>query len=306
MDARSVFFTVFLVNWHNGDPIQLARLQHPMNQDQPLADQVAIVTGGGWNIGRAIALRLSRIGAHVVIASRSEDRLKMVVDEITASGGSALAVPCDVMCLEQVEHLIEATVAHFGTVDIMASCAGGSGAHESIEDVDPQVWYDVVAKNLHGTFHCARCVLPIFRAKNSGHILTFTGGGAFFPWVGYFATAYASAKAGICRFTDQLQAELLDTNIRVNCVEPGMVWSPDKIKAVEAQEQESGQPHPDRASNHPPESAAELVESLTTGPGTAIRGRIVSVNDSWWRDPDEIRAVEDSLTMYRLRRYDGT
>jgi len=277
-----------------------------MNQDQPLAGQVAIVTGGGWNIGRAIALRLSQIGASVVIASRSAERLDSVAEEITANGGEALAVPCDVMRLEQVEDLVRAAVTRFGTVDIMAACAGGSGAHQSIEDVDPQEWSDVVAKNLHSTFHCSRCVLPIFRDKNRGHIITFTGGGAFFPWVGYFATAYASAKAAICRFTDQLQAELLDTGIRVNCVEPGMVWSPDKIKAIEEEERRTGQPHPDRATNRPPEAAAELVELLTTAPGASIRGRIVSVNDTWWRDPGAVRAVEDSLTMYRLRRYDGS
>lgn len=276
-----------------------------MNQAQPLAGQVAIVTGGGWNIGRAIALRLSRLGAQVVIASRTSERLTAVVDEIVASGGEALAVSCDVIRLEQVEKLVEACVERFGTVDILVCCAGGSGAHASIEDVDPQVWYDVVAKNLHGSFHCARCVLPIFRAKNSGHVLTFAGGGAFFPWVGYFATAYASSKAAICRFTDQLQAELLDTGIRVNCVEPGMVWSPDKIAEVEAEEQRTGQAHPDRATNRSPEAAAELVEFLTTEPGAAIRGRIVSVNDTWWRDPEQVRAVEDTLTRYRLRRYEG-
>ena len=282
------------------------KLKNPMNQAKPLANQVAVVTGGGWNIGRAIALRLSELGASVVVASRTADHLEAVVEQITANGGEALAVACDVLQLDQVENLVGATVERFGTVDIMVACAGGSGAHQSIEDVDPQVWYDVVAKNLHGTFHCARCVLPIFRGKNRGHILTFAGGGAFFPWVGYSATAYASSKAAVCRFTDQLQAELLDTNIRVNCIEPGMVWSPDKIASVEAEEQRTGQTHPDRDTNRPPEAAAELVEFLTTEAGAAIRGRIISVNDSWWRDPNEVQAVEDTLTMYRLRRYDGT
>ncbi len=277
-----------------------------MDAAKPLADRVAVITGGGWNIGRAIALRLAKLGARVVITSRSAERLEQVAAEIEAGGGEALALPCDVMQLDQVEQLITRSVERFDTIDLMVACAGGSGAHARIEDVDPQVWYDVVAKNLHGTFHCARAVLPIFRDQDAGHLLTFAGGGAFFPWVGYNATAYASAKAALCRFTDQLQAELLDTGIRVNCIEPGMVWSPDKLAEIEAEEHRSGQPHPDRATNRSPEAAAELVEFLTSTAGAAIRGRILSVNDTWWRDPAQVRAVEDTLTMYRLRRYDGT
>ena len=270
----------------------------------PLQDQVCVVTGGGWNIGRAIALGFSRAGAKVVVASRNLENLQGVVGEIQASGGKALAVPTDVARLADVENLVESAVATFGTVDILAAAAGGSGALAPIDQVAPEEWYAVHAKNLHGTFHAARCVLPIMRAKNRGVILTFSGGGAFFPMLGHHLTAYATAKAAICRFTDQLQAELLDTGIRVNCIQPGMVWSPDRLEQVEAEEASTGKPHPDRQHNRPPEDAAELALFLASEAGSVLRGRVISVLDTWWRNLDRVRAVEETVHLYRLRRVD--
>ncbi len=271
-----------------------------------LQDQVAVVTGGGWNIGRAVALGFARAGARVVVAARRAAHLEEVVGTIRAAGGEALAVPTDVTRLAEVERMVSAAVETFGTVDILAAAAGGGGAYAAIDEVAPQDWYDVHLKNLHGTFHAARCVLPILRAKNSGVILTFSGGGAYFPMLGHHLTAYATAKAAICRFTDQLQAELLDTGIRVNCIEPGMVWSPDRLREVEAEEAQTGTPHPDRHLNRPPEDAAELALFLASEAGSGIRGRLLAVGDRWWRNPDSVQDVEATVHLYRLRRMDET
>jgi NAD(P)-dependent dehydrogenase (short-subunit alcohol dehydrogenase family) len=133
-------------------------------------------------------------------------------------------------------------------------------------------------------------------------ILTFTGGGAFFPWVGVNSSAYATAKAAICRFTDQLQAELLDTAIRVHCVAPGLVWDPDRLREVATEEARTGTEHPERHINRPPEDTAELVEFLASEESAFLRGRVVAVSDDWWRDPARVRAVEDTVHLYRLRR----
>ena len=122
--------------------------------------------------------------------------------------------------------------------------------------------------------------------------------------VGHYLTAYATAKAAICRFTDQLQAELLETDIRVNCIEPGMVWSPDRLREVEAEEARSGKPHPERHGNRSPEDAAELALFLASAAGSALRGRVLSVHDDWWRNPDRVEEVEKTVHLYRLRRVD--
>lgn len=269
------------------------------------AEAVALVTGGGWNIGRAVAERLARCGARVVVSSRQPARLEETVAAIQAAGGEAVAMPADATDAAAMQAVGDAVRERYGRIDILVAAAGGSGAHEAVDVVDPSAWVDVIAKNLFATFHAARSVLPAMRAQNDGVIVTFTGGGAFFPWVGMHATAYATVKAAICRFTDQLHAELLDTPLRVNCIEPGMVWDPDRLAAVAAEEAASGTPHPERAFNRSPELAAELVEFLASPSGAMIRGRILSVNDTWWRDPAQIEAVEATHHLYRVRRVDA-
>ena len=98
--------------------------------------------------------------------------------------------------------------------------------------------------------------------------------------VGTHATAYASAKAGICRFTDQLYAEHMDvTSLRINCVEPGMTLSPLDLAQIAEEEKRTGQRHPAREHNHPPEAGAELVEFLLSPARAPINGRVLSVDD---------------------------
>ena len=134
--------------------------------------------------------------------------------------------------------------------------------------------------------------------------MTCSGGGAWFPLLGAHATAYASAKAGVCRFTDQLAVELMDTGIRVNCLQPGLTWTAERLREVEEEERRTGRPHPERALNHPPEDAAELAAWLASDESAPLTGRLVSVDDDWWRDPAQVQAVCASLHSYCLRRVD--
>jgi NAD(P)-dependent dehydrogenase (short-subunit alcohol dehydrogenase family) len=269
------------------------------------AGAVALVTGGGFNIGRAVAIRLAAAGARVVVAARRQAGLDATVAAIRNAGGEALAVATDVVDPQAVERLVARAVDAFGTVDILVAAAGGGGAHEPVDAVDPAAWTEVFANNVFGTFHAARAALPHMRRHNRGVILTFAGGGAFFPVLGAHLTAYATAKAALCRFTDQLQAELLDTNIRVHCLDPGMVWSPERLAEVRAEEQRSGTEHPERPHNRAPDDAAELALFLASSAGAGLRGRVLSVDDDWWRDPEQVRAVEATVNLYRLRRDTG-
>lgn len=268
-----------------------------------LQGQVAIVTGGGWNIGRAIALRFAAEGANVVVAGRRKERLDETVRRITEAGGTAIAQVTDVTMDAEVKALAARALAEFGTIDVMAAIAGGGWPYQSIEEIDPAAWDQVMRQNLTGTFLCARAVLPTFRKKDQGTILTCAGGGAFFPVLGVPFSGYACAKAAICRFTDQLTAELWETRIRVNCLEPGMVWDEDKLARIQEEEARSGAMHPMRAQNHQPTEAAELALWLVSAQSGALRGRSVSVNDTWWRDPQKVAAVDASLTACRVWRH---
>lgn len=262
---------------------------------------VAIVTGGGWNIGRTTAIDLARRGWRVVVVARTAARLDETAALVRDAGGTALVHATDLRDAAGADAMAQATRDAFGRIDAVVNFAGGFGAEGRLDVVDPAAWVDVVERNVFATFHATRAALPALRDAPAGHVVTCAGAGAFFPQLGWPITAYATAKAALCRFTDQLAAELLDTAVRVNCVEPGMVWDPPTLARIEAEERESGTPHPDREHNRPPEAAAELVAWLLSDAARGVTGRLVSVNDPWWRDPDAVGAVIDS-DAYRLRR----
>ena len=267
-----------------------------------LEGRVAIVTGGGWNIGRAVARRFASEGARVVVAGRREEPLSETVELVRAAGGQALAVPTDVASVEATCALAARAREAYGPVDVLAAIAGGGGGYEPIDDIDPAHFEHVLRINVLGTFHAIRAVLPGMRELGRGSILTCSGGGAWFPLLGVNLTAYATAKAGLCRLTDQLAAELLDTPIRVNCLQPGLVWSDERRREIEQEERRSGEPHPEREHNHPPEDAAELAAFLVSEESAPMTGRLVSVDEDWWRDPEKVQAVSASLHAYCLRR----
>jgi NAD(P)-dependent dehydrogenase (short-subunit alcohol dehydrogenase family) len=268
---------------------------------QRLQGKVAIVTGGGHNVGRAVAVAFAREGARVVVAGRRREQLEQTAAIIAAQGGAARACGADVTDLAQCEALARAALDAYGAIDVLACIAGGGGGYEEVDAIDPAWWAHVVTLNLIGTFHSIRAVLPEMR-RRGGSILTCSGGGAFFPLVGIPASAYAAAKAGVSRLTDQLAVELHGAGIRVNCLQPELTWSPERMAAVEEEERRTGQAHPERAANHPPEHAAELAVWLASDDSAPLSGRSVSVNDTWWRDRGEVERVCASMHAYTLRR----
>jgi len=195
---------------------------------QALAGQVAIVTGGGRGIGLAAAVELSRAGAAVVLASRTTAECEAAAASIRAAGGEAAAIPTDVARYDQVERLVDGTLARFGRVDILINNAGIIEPIGYFETCDPQEWAANVSVNLVGAFYCARAVVPHFLARGRGVIVNVSSGAAHRPWEGW--SAYCSAKAGLAMLTRALHLELGQRGVRVYGFQPGTVATEMQVK----------------------------------------------------------------------------
>ena len=146
--------------------------------------------------------------------------------------------------------------------------------------------------------HVIRLLLPLLLLP------ACTGGGGYYPVLEAPMLAYACAKAAICRFVDQLTAELYATPIRVHGLDPGLVWSPELLAEVAAEEQRTGVPHPDRARVRPPSAAGELAVWLASAASAPLRGRCLSVYDTWWRDPAAVARVDADFAASRVWRHE--
>ncbi|MEM7345200.1 MAG: SDR family oxidoreductase [Chloroflexota bacterium] len=187
---------------------------------QLINDQVAIITGAGSGIGKAIALTLAEAGAKVVVCGRRPEPIAQTVAAIQAQQGQALAIQADVSKEEDVERVVDTTVETFGTVDILVSNAGISGG-DYIHQHDIDLWDRVMAINLRGPFLLARTVLPLMRAKKRGHIINISSESG----VEYYAGngAYGVGKHALNALGEFMQRENQELGIRVNTICPGMV-----------------------------------------------------------------------------------
>jgi len=188
-----------------------------------LHDRVAIVTGGGRGIGRAIALRLAREGAAVAVNfSRSREAAEAVAAEILASGGRALAIQADVSRMADVSAMVAAVVERFSRIDVLV-CNAGITRDKLLLRMTEEDWDTVLDTNLKSAFLCARAVAPGMVKQRSGVIVNI--GSVVGKAGGAGQANYSASKAGLVGLTKSLAKELGSRNIRVNAVAPGFVES---------------------------------------------------------------------------------
>ncbi len=188
--------------------------------------RVAIVTGGGRGLGKAMAKARAEAGADVVLASRTRAQLDAVADEIEgATGRRPLVVPTNVQHSNECDALIEQAVSHFGRLDVMLNNAGigdRRGGGSKIWDLDDADWHDTIEVNLYSTFYCSRAAAKVRRDQGEGGaIINVASGTALRSYPMGFA--YGAAKAGVIALTKSLAAMLAGENIRANCIIPGFV-----------------------------------------------------------------------------------
>ena len=193
----------------------------PKDVDRPLAGKVAVVTGGGRNIGREIVLALARDGAAVVVGVRSDaDAARAVAEEAAAAGGRGLAHLADVTDEAAVKGLADAAVDAFGRIDILVNNAALRRQVPLVE-MSLAEWREVVGVILDGSFLCARACVPHMIAAGGGAIVNLGGVAAH---VGVKNRAHViSAKAGLVGLTKALAVELAEHGITANCVVPGTI-----------------------------------------------------------------------------------
>jgi NAD(P)-dependent dehydrogenase (short-subunit alcohol dehydrogenase family) len=201
-----------------------------------LSGKVALITGGGTGIGRAIALAFAREGASVCVAGRRLEKLREVVVEIQKHGGAGLAMECDVTRAQEVARAVKGTVERFGRLNVLVNNAGV--VHVStVEGISEEEWDRLMTVNVKGPFLMARAVLPEFR-KGGGGVIVNIG-----SVLGLFAVkdraAYCASKGGVTMLTKAMALDHAHEKVRVNCICPSIVET-DLLKGV-FDESERGQ-----------------------------------------------------------------
>jgi len=189
--------------------------------DCALVGKVAVVTGAGRGIGRAISMGFAVAGADLCCSARTLREIDETVELIAAQGGRAIAVRADVTDYSAVDALFERAAATFGGVDIVVVNAGSADENNLVEDSDPMVWRRTIDVNLVGGFHTTKAAIPHLRQRGGGNIIVIGSGMGHNS--GPTRSAYASSKAGLWMLTRILAQELSPHGICVNELIPGPV-----------------------------------------------------------------------------------
>jgi 3-oxoacyl-[acyl-carrier protein] reductase len=239
-----------------------------------LTGKVAIVTGAGRNIGRAIALQLAAGGASILVnARKNRAEAETVAREIESAGGKALVHIGDVADPKAVQAMADAAVKDFGRIDILVNNAA-LRREKSFDEMSYADWREIMDVTLDGAFHCTKACLPALRKSGTGTIVNVGGLSAH---TGAKNRAHVvTAKAGIVGFTRALASELAADGITVNCVVPGLIGT---ARAKDGPEQAHHLTHQTLTGERgKPEDVAAMVRFLC-GPGARyITGQAIHAN----------------------------
>lgn len=244
-----------------------------MSDRNDLSGRVAVVTGSGRNIGRAIALSLANAGAAVVVNARSSTaEAEAVVDEIRRAGGNAAATLADVSDPKAVETLINAAVGAFGRLDVLVNNAAVR-KETDFADLHYQEWREILSTILDSAYLCSHAALPHLRASGSGAIVNIGGLSSF---TGATGRAHViAAKAGLVGLTRGLAHDLARYGITVNCVAPGMI---DTSRASGNEPAHHALHAPLVGRRGKPEEIAALVRFLSGPDARYITGQTIHAN----------------------------
>lgn len=223
-----------------------------------LRDKVAVITGAGSGMGRAIATLFAAEGAKVVAADLVPTGIEQVVQEITAAGGTATAVVANVSKVQDVEAMIDTAVTQYGRLDILVNNAGIMDRVLPVAECTDEVWDRVMSVNLNGTFYACRKAVPIMVEQGGGNIINIASIGGVRG--GVAGAAYTTSKHGVLGLTKNVASYYTNQGIRCNAICPGGVSTAIGL---------GGQPHP--------AALERLMKVAETSPRTAEPEEIATV-----------------------------
>ncbi|CBE67995.1 Short-chain alcohol dehydrogenase [Candidatus Methylomirabilis oxygeniifera] len=274
-----------------------------------LAGKAAVITGASRGLGADIARALWRNRSNLLLVARSQDGLIKLREELIADaedGQELHIVVADLMAADAVPAIIREARQVWDRIDVLINNAAILGPIGRVWENDWQEWQTTVRVNLLSSIELCRACIPWMAERKYGKIINLSGGGATGPRPNF--SAYATAKAGLIRFSETLAMEVRDLNIDVNCVAPGMMNTamtravlnagPEKAGATEytqaTSKSESARPDTHRA--------ADLCVFLASTASDGITGKLISaVWDPWETLPDHIEDLKDA-DIYTLRR----
>jgi NAD(P)-dependent dehydrogenase (short-subunit alcohol dehydrogenase family) len=268
------------------------------SQTRHLKDQVALVTGGGRGIGRAIAQSLAAAGAVVAVTSRSAEELNETVRAIENDGGRAVAYPADVTDAVAVQATVTAIEASLGPIDLLVNNAGSLGPLKPLLETEVNEWWRAMEVNVLGPLLCTRLVLPGMASHRRGRIINVSSGGGAMAIP--FFSSYVCGKTALIRFTECLAIETKPYGIAAFSISPGTVRTAMSEYSLNSPEGKKWLPWFKRIFDEgfvvPAERPAALVLELASGRADSLSGRFLSIYD----DLDELLKSAADLEQKNL------
>lgn len=247
-----------------------------------LENKVAIITGGANGIGKAIAATYAKNGAKVSLADFNEEALQQTVTEFQAQGFEAFGVKVNVASEEDIQRMVDDTVAHFGQVDILVNCAGVLDYMQAAHNVDDAIWSRVMDINVGGVMRGSRKILPIFTAQGSGVIINLasitgiTGGRG--------GLTYTAAKHAVAGMTKNIASTYGEQGVRCNAIAPaqvdtGLTQSIEGYDMFGLKQATRGVSLMNRSAS--PEEIANIALFLASDESSYINGVVLAADAGW-------------------------
>jgi len=243
-----------------------------------LTGQVALITGAGRGIGRAIAMALGDAGASVAICDKSEEEMATTAKAVRARGGIALVVRADVSDLGDVERMVAEVEAEMGPVDLLVNNPGVHGPVAPLVESGPGEWWQTMEVNVGGLLYCSLAVLRRMVERRQGRIVNLASGLGFVASPGL--SSYCVSEAAVLRLTESLAVEAREHGVHAFAVVPGLVRTAvaeDGASSRAPSTAEDLQALFERGDDVLPQRAAGLTVRIASGEADALSGRYIEV-----------------------------